>query len=64
MYHVSAQGVDGRMINVHHYYYAENIIFNTYPTKNCGTIAPTEVKHFFQIGYSPEIQGKQHGKEP
>ena len=24
MYHVSAQGVDERMINVHYYYYEEN----------------------------------------
>ena len=26
MYHVSAQGVDERMINVHYYYYYVNII--------------------------------------
>ena len=27
MYHVSAQGVDERMINVHDYYYHKRVIF-------------------------------------
>ena len=26
MYHVSAQGVDERMINVHYYYYCRNLM--------------------------------------
>ena len=27
MYHVSAQGVDERMINIHYYYYQKNACF-------------------------------------
>ena len=30
MYHVSAQGVDERMINVHYYYYYFGILFMVY----------------------------------
>ena len=29
MYHVSAQGIDERMINVHYYYYHYNCSFNS-----------------------------------
>ena len=30
MYHVSAQGVDERMINVHYYYYVPMAVLMTY----------------------------------
>ena len=33
MYHVSAQGVDERMINVHYYYYSTA----SWPPSDCGT---------------------------
>ena len=34
MYHVSAQGVDERMINVHYYYYAPERNIRSEPSKN------------------------------
>ena len=61
MYHVSVQGVDERMINVHYIIMLKILFLTHIPPK---TVAPTEVKKKIQIGYGPEIQGKQHGKEP
>ena len=34
MYHVSAQGIDERMINVHYYYYHEQVK-DFYPNAQC-----------------------------
>ena len=37
MYHVSAQGVDERMINVHYYYYLRQKVHNyNYVVRKCG----------------------------
>ena len=53
MYHVSAQGVDERMINVHYYYYLSPNHFVLLPS-HCDCIA---------VSYNYIADGQQEEKE-
>ena len=46
MYHVSAQGVDERMINVHYYYYKRKFLRLDLMMQMTGCAKPKQVQHF------------------
>ena len=64
MYHVSAQGIDERMINVHYYYYNAQYMDDCYYTMNYSSSAVGPVWIFvFVLVLNVQILDIQHHYE-
>ena len=48
MYHVSAQGVDERMINVHYYYYIRVTVLQVIPQGKNASLLRSVFHNFFK----------------